>query len=114
MRLTDDLRHLVKRLVPIGKGVQVYLRVKSLERRQMGALNGRTKFGVVLGYGIQSRSYGVFVEGTVRSDRSIYTLRLPTRWSFERFQEATTTRKDQHNPHVARAIPFVPRDGVQE
>ena len=107
----ERIRHrpFVKRLVPFGEVVQVYMPSKSSERLAGGALDSRTKLGVVLGYGTHSNSYHVFVDGQQKLYRSIYRLSRSARWSAEKLQEVSVTFKDQHNPRGARAVPLIDR-----
>ena len=110
----ERIRHkrFAKRLVPFGETVQVYLPAKGPERLERGALDARTKIGVVLGYGTQSHSYVVFSEGEVDFYRSIYRRSLSNRWSAEKLQEVNVTRKDQHAPREARTVPFTAREAT--
>ena len=110
----ERIRHkrFAKRLVPFGETVQVYLPAKGPERLERGALDARTKIGVVLGYGTQSHSYVVFSEGEVDFYRSIYRRSLSNRWSAEKLQEVNVTRKDQHVPREARTVPFTAREAT--
>ena len=61
----ERVRHkpFVKRLVPVGEVVQVYLPPKRLEGFAGEALDARIKLGLVLGYGTHWNSYQVFVDG---------------------------------------------------
>ena len=104
-------RSFAKRLVSFGETVQVYLQPKGPERRAAGALDARTKVGVVLGYATETHAYMVFVDGTVRPYRSIYRLPLSRRWSAGKLQEVNVTVKDLHLARGARAVPFQERDG---
>ena len=91
-------RPFVKRLV-----------LKIQDRLAGGALDSRTKLGVVLGYRTHSNSYQVFVDGQPKLYRSIYRLSMSARWSTEKLQEVSVTFKDQHNPRGARAVPLIDR-----
>ena len=99
----------VKRFVPFGEVVQVYMPLKSPERLAGGALDSRKKLVVVLGSGTHSNSYQIFVDGQPGFYRSIYRLSMPVRWSAEKLQAANVMRKDQHSSRGACAVPFVDR-----
>ena len=113
---SERIRHrpYLKRVVPFGEVVQAYLQPKNTERMAQGILDARTKTGVVLGYGTQSHTYVVFVDGDVHPFRSIYRLSLQNRWSAEKLQEVNVTRKGQHLPRGARVVPFEARIGDME
>ena len=62
-------RAFAKRLLPFGEVVHVHLPPKGPERREGGALDQRTVYGVMLGYATQSHPYIVFSNGAVRQVR---------------------------------------------
>ena len=65
-----------------------------------------------MGYGTESHSYFVFVEGTVKPYRSICRLPLSRRWSAEKLHEVSVAVKDLHVSRGARVVPFEERGGV--
>ncbi len=99
-----------KRLVPFCELVLVHIPIKSPERRAAGALDARSKYGVVLGYGRQRHSYIVFVEGAVKEYRSIHRIPLSKRWDVERLEEINVTPKDLQAGRGSRAVPFTDRE----
>ena len=58
----ERIRHkrFTKRLVCFGEAVQVYMPPKGPERQERGALDARTKAGIILGYSTESHSYVIF------------------------------------------------------
>ena len=102
-------RAYAKRLVPFGELALVHLPPKGPERREGGALDPRAKQGLVLGYGMMSHSYCMYVDGVVRYVRSIQRMPLSQRWSAELLQEMSVTKQDLHGGRGARATPFTDR-----
>ena len=101
-----------KRLVPFGELVLVHMPIKGPERRDGGALDGRSRWGIVLGYGRQRHSYVVFTEGAVKEYRSIRRIPLSKRWDVDRMEEVNVTPKDVHGGRGSRAVPFTDREAV--
>ena len=68
------LRDFKKRLVPFGELVLVHLPIKGPDRRERGALDPRAVEGIFLGYGKESHSYVVYVNGAIKQYRSVYRM----------------------------------------
>ena len=102
-------RDYTKRVVPFGELVLVHLPAKGPERRAGGALDARTKEGVVLGYGTVSNSYCVFVDNAVRYCRSIQRMPLSRRWVAASVEAVNVSRRDLHDARGARRVPFTDR-----
>ena len=100
----------VKRLVPFGELVLAHVPIKSPERQAGGALDARSQWGIVLGYGRQRHSYVVFLDGTVKEFRTIHRLPLSQRWDLERTEQVNVTPKDLHGGRGSRAVPFTDRE----
>ena len=72
-------KNFAKRLIPFGEYVLIHLPRMSPERQQQGPLEPRAVEGLVLGYGRQSHSYLVYVEGDFKYVRSVSRLPLSKR-----------------------------------
>jgi len=103
-----------KRLVPFGELVLVHLPIKCPERQAAGALDARSKYGLVLGYGRQRHSYVVYVDGAVKEYRSIHRLPLSQRWEAAQLEQVAVTPKDVHGGRGARAVPFSDREAPSD
>ncbi len=101
-----------KRMVPFGELVLVHLPIKGPERRDGGALDSRSKWGIVLGYGRLRHSYVVFSDGAVKEYRSIRRIPLSQRWDVSRVEEVNVSPKDVHGGRHSRAVPFTDRGTV--
>jgi hypothetical protein len=110
-------RDFKKRLVPFGELVFVHLPIKGPERREGGALDPRAVEGLLIGYGTDSHSYIVYVNGDVNQYRSIYRMPLSRRWSAEKLERMHVSRQAAHDGRGARAVPFTqhePAEAVEE
>ncbi len=103
-----------KRMVPFGELVLVHMPIKSPERRDGGALDSRSKWGIVLGYGRTRHSYVVYCDGTVKEYRSIHRIPLSQRWDLSRIEAVDITPKDVHGGRRSRAVPFTDREALAE
>ena len=102
-----------KRLLPFGELVLVHLPIKGPKRREGGALDPRAVEGLLIGYGKDSYSYVVYVNGEVKQYRSIYRMPLSKRWSAEKLESMHVNRQAAHEGRGARAVPFAPREQVE-
>ena len=108
------LKDFKKRLVPFGELVLVHLPIEGPERREGGALDPRVVEGLLIGYGKDSHSYVVYVDGHVKQYRSIYRMPLSKRWSAEQLESMHVSWQAAHEGRGARTVPFATRDQVEE
>ena len=99
-----------KRLIPFGELVLVHMPRMSPERQKQGVLEPRAIKGVILGYGRQSHSYAVYVDGEIKYVRSVARLPLSRRWQVDALQDVAVTVQDQHLRRGAKAVPFTDRE----
>ena len=85
-----------KRLIPFGEFVSVHIPRMSPERQQQGVLEPRCVEGLVMGYGRQSHSYLVYVDGELKQARSVSRMPLSRRWRTDKLQDVKVAVQDQH------------------
>ena len=98
-----------KRLIPFGEYVNVHIPRMSSERLRQGIMEPRSVEGLVLGYGRQSHSYIVYIDGELKHVRSVARMPLSRRWRADKLQEMSLSVQDQHLKRGAKAVPFTDR-----
>ena len=99
-----------KMLIPFGELVLVHLPRMSPERQRQGVLEPRAIEGIILGYGRQSHSYIVYVDGEIKYVRSVARMPLSKRWKADKLQEVSVIVQDQHFRRGAKAVPLTDRE----
>jgi len=105
-------KNFAKRLIPFGEYVLVHVPRMSPERQQQGVLEPRAVEGLMLGYGQQSHSYLVYVNGEFKHVRSVSRLPLSMSWRTDMLQDVKFTVQDQRTKRGAKAVPFVDREAA--
>jgi hypothetical protein len=107
------LKDFKKMLIAFGELVLVHMPIKGPERREGGALEPRAVEGIFLGYGKESHSYVVYINGVTKQYRSVCRMPLSKRWSADKLEAMHVSRRDAHDGRGARAVPLLPRDQDQ-